>query len=438
MKKILLLIISSSALLTAVAQQPAADTVRMTLEDCLDYAMGNSFSRQTLLLDQEAIEDSYKQSRLEMIPSVSANLGENFSHGKDAATGAEVSNWSGNYSIDASVTLTQGGQITQTIKQNRLRREQMGYKTAQYDNELTIQILESFLAVLGNEELLKYQSEVVKASEEQVRQGKSRLDAGDIIESDYLLLEAQLSSDKNNITETIVNRNNSLLALKSLMSMSLTQPVALIYPDTSAMHTMMILPGEQDFVERVLEISPDMEISNYNVEIARSGLQISRSGFYPSLKLNGSISTGHSRNFQNYGQQLEDNFGQKVGISLSIPIFNGNKTRSQVNQSRIALMQAELNRQQTELNFRQTLHQEYGSVVSASGKYQTSEIKQSAYLKSFEAYRSKFDAGAITAVELLQQQNNYISSMYDYIQSKYGFMLKRKILDVYLGESLEM
>jgi outer membrane protein TolC len=50
----------------------------------------------------------------------------------------------------------------------------------------------------------------------------------------------------------------------------------------------------------------------------------------------------------------------------------------------------------------------------------------------------KFEQGAITAVELLQQQNNYISAMNDYVQSKYGFMLKRKVLDVYMGEPVRM
>ena len=49
-----------------------------------------------------------------------------------------------------------------------------------------------------------------------------------------------------------------------------------------------------------------------------------------------------------------------------------------------------------------------------------------------------FSAGSITAVELLQQQNNYISAMNDYIQSKYTFMLQRKVLDVYMGEEITM
>jgi hypothetical protein len=38
----------------------------------------------------------------------------------------------------------------------------------------------------------------------------------------------------------------------------------------------------------------------------------------------------------------------------------------------------------------------------------------------------------------LQQQNNYINVLNDYIQSKYGFMLKRKVLDVYMGNTVTL
>jgi outer membrane protein TolC len=82
--------------------------------------------------------------------------------------------------------------------------------------------------------------------------------------------------------------------------------------------------------------------------------------------------------------------------------------------------------------------QEYRNVVLAESKYKSSQIRQNAYLASFKAYQMKFEQGAITAVELLQQQNNYISAMNDYVQSKYGFMLKRKVLDVYMGEPVRM
>lgn len=416
-----------------MAQQPAAEPLRLTLEDCLYLVNANNYNRQSVALSEEASQDTYKQSKMERLPNLTASVGETYTHSHDTG-----SDWNGNYSLNTGVTIYQGGYINSTIEKSKLSAEQAAYRTAQYDNELTIQVLQSFLTALGNEELLRYQDAVVKASEEQLRQGKSRFDAGDILESDYLLLEAQYASDMNSILETTISRDNSLNVLKSLMAIDLSQRVEIIYPDDSVLEQMGIMPSEDEVVARSFETLPDLRISDYNVEIAETGVRISRSAYAPTLSMNASIGSGHYNDFSNYGTQLSNKLNEQVGLTLSIPIFNRNRTKSNVAQSRIALQQAELERKQTRLDVEQMLIQEYRGVVQAESKYRSSDIRREAYSASFDTYRVKFEQGVITAVDLLQQQNNYISAMNDYIQSKYGFMLKRKVLDVYMGEPITM
>ncbi len=414
------------------AQQSTNNVYRFTLEDCLDFAFKNSYNRQAMKLSEEAKESAYKYSKHERIPSVSASLGESFSNSN--STG---SSWGGNVGVNANWMITQGGSINNTIKQNRLQMEQASYQTSQYDNELTIRILQAFLTVLGNEELLKVQESLLSASEEQLEQGKIKYNVGQILESDYLMLQAQYATDKNNIVDTRIGRDNSLMTLKILLSLDPLAELEIIYPDTSALEAMAVLPSAQEVLDRAINTLPDLKISQYNIDIAKMGVKLSKSNYYPSLSLGASIGTGHT-DFNNFGTQLSDRLNEQVGLSLSIPIYSKSRTKAGVVQSKIALQQAELDKLQTELNIRQTVIQEYQNVTSAYSKYEASSIKENAYLKTFEAYRVQFEAGAITAVDLLQQQNNYISALNDYIQSKYGFMLKRKILDIYMGIPITM
>lgn len=433
MKTTLFALILSTVVITVNAQNPTGEPLRLTLEGCLNYAFDNNYNRESVILTEEARQDSYEQSKKERLPDLSASLSETLGHNQ-----ANSSSWDGNYNLNSSITLYQGGNINQTIRKNKLMAEQASYQTKQYDNDLTIQILQSFLTVLGNEELLKYQQSLLTASEEQVKQGKQRFEVGEILESDFLLLESQWATDKNNITETTINRDNSLSALKSLLSINPMQPLEIVYPDGDAVELMYNLPTEEYTLERSLITMPDMKISQYNVEIAEAGLRVSKSGYSPTISLNGSMGTGHMNNFSGYGNQLSDRFNAQVGISVSVPLFNKGRTKSNVNQSKIALVQAEFDRKQTELNLQQNILQEYRNVVSAASKYEASKVKEKAYASSFDAYRAKYETGSITTVELLQQQNNYVSAMNDYIQNKYGFMLKRKILDVYMGERITM
>jgi outer membrane protein len=335
------------------------------------------------------------------------------------------------------MTLYQGGTITNTIEQNKLKLEQSALQTSQYENTLTIQILQAFLTVLGNEETLKYQAAVIRAGEEQLKQGVEQYRLGKILESDYLLLEAQLANDRNSELNTRISRDNGLLSLKSLLSMPVTDSLSIISPDTTAILAMSILPSQEEALTRASLTLPDLKISQYNIDIANTGLKISKAGYLPTLSLHGSLGTGHS-DFTDYGTQLSDRFNEQVGLSLSIPIFDNNRTKSKVTQSRIALQQAELDKRQTELDIQQAVITEYQDVKAAYNKYQTTNIRQNAYSKTFDVYRAQFRAGSITAVDLLQQQNNYISAMNDFIQSKYEFILKRKILDVYTGMQITM
>ncbi|MDR0505468.1 MAG: TolC family protein [Dysgonamonadaceae bacterium] len=432
MKKIVLGFIVLLSAEIVSAQNMASADYHFTLDDCLNYAFGNNYNFQSVKLTETAKEDAYNQSKMERLPSLNASLSENLNHSK----GTDAS-FSGSYGLNVSMTLYQGGNISNTIEQNKLRKEQSYFQTSQYQNSLTIQILQTFLTVLGNEELLKYQEAVIKASEEQLKQGKEQFRYGKILESDYLLLEAQYANDKYNILNTQISRDNNLLALKNLLSMPATDNLQILSPDTASIQMMGVLPSVNEVLEQTNQTLPDLKISQYNIDIAKISLKMSKANYLPTVSLHGSIGTGHT-DYSNFGSQLSNRLNQQVGLSINIPIYDNSRTKSKTTQSRIALQQAEWDKKQNELDVRQTVVTDYQSVVSAYNKYQTTNIRQNAYSKTFDVYRAQFNAGSITAVDLLQQQNNYISALNDYIQSKYEFILKRKILDVYMGVQITM
>ena len=428
MKHITLILLLFGIIFTAEGQEKTDYPLRMTLEQCIDYALSNNFSRQSVKLNEEAAQDLYNQSNKERLPALSATVGENLNYSK-----GDASAWNGNYGINSSLILYQGGSLVENIKKNKLSAEQTEYLTKQYDNELVINILQSFLSVLGNEELLKYQQSLLKSSEEQMTLGGKRYRLGEILESDYLLLQSQYASDKNNIAETTIQQANSLLALKSLLSIEPMQVLEIVYPDADAFEWMALLPNEETVLTNAIANLPDLRISRYYVEIADAAVKIAKSGHYPTISLTGNAGSGHLSGVTNFGTQLSDRFTAQAGITISIPIFDRSRVKSNVTQSRIALKQEELREKQTELSLQQTILQEYRNVVSSLNSFETSKIKEKAYSSSFETYRKQYDAGSITTVELLQQQNNYIAALNEYIQDKYSFMLKRKILDVYTG-----
>ena len=420
-----------------VEQEPK--TYVFSLEDCITFAFANSYDRKSMELNSEAQQISYKQAKESRAPSVSASIGENLS--VNNSTVGETSfadNMSGNVGINASMPIYQGGSIKRTIEQNRLNVERADVQLQQYDNQLSVQILQAFLSAISNEELLKHQEDLLKTSYAQMQQGQVRYKVGSILESDKLLLEAQYYSDSSNVVQTRINRDNSILSLKILLSMNPEDNLSVVSPNTDNLEDLnLTLPSEQEAIETAVEVYPNLKLSQYDVLLAENSVLLAKSNFYPSINASAGVSTGH-RGFTDFGSQLWNNSGESVGVSMSIPIYNRGATRANVKKSKIALQQAQLDYEQTQLDIRQTISLAYRNVVSAYNSYKASEKKEEAYSKSYKAYEVQFEHGTITAVDLLQQQNNYLNALNDFIQNKYSLVLQRKVLDVYMGKQITL
>lgn len=426
-------ILSLFFLLACSVMAQERQSYRFALEDCLRFATANNYERKSLELTGKSLETTYEQSKQQRLPNLSASVGQNLSNNENG--------WStsGNVGVGSSVTIYQGGNISNTIEQNRLNKERNEVQLERYDNQLATQILQSFLTILGNQELLNYQLEVLNTSREQVKQGRVRHNVGTILESDLLLLEAQYYSDSNNVVDTRINIENNLLDLKVLLSMNPTDDLEIVTPNTDNLDDLKeSLPSEEEAVSLAMDYMPELRLSDYDIRMAEKSVDMARGNYFPSISANANVGMGvlsfdSEGNSKWYGKPTES-----AGISMSIPIYSRGQTKANVKKSRIALEQAQLDYEQSALSVRQTVVQAYRNVVSAYNAYKVSQVKENAYSKSFNAYNIQYQYGTITTVELLQQQNNYLNALNSYIQNKYSLLMKRKILDVYMGKQIEL
>lgn len=430
---VLITIIISITSLKAQNKENVKADYQFSLEQCLLYAFGNNYTRQVMKLTEDARVDLYNQSQAERYPNLNGAASETYRNFDGSSL------WTGLASINTSMTLYQGGTISNTIEQNKLLMEQADYQIKQYDNNLVIEILQIFLTILGNKELLKSQEALLKVSEEQLALGKHQFDVGAILESDYLLLEGQHCINKNNLQNTRITLENNIISLKILLSMDPKARLEISYPETDSLETMAILPPQEYVVERALAVLPDLKINSYTIEAAKVGIKLAKANYLPTVSVSGGIGNGRLNANTSFTSQFSANaLYQQVALNVSIPIYNHHHNRSLVTQQKIQLQQAELEKKQTQLTLEQTIIQEYQNVQATYGSYQANDVNQNAFSKTFEAYSAKYKAGAITTVDLIQQQNNYISTLNNYIQSKYEFILNRKMLDVYMGEPIKM
>jgi len=137
-------------------------------------------------------------------------------------------------------------------------------------------------------------------------------------------------------------------------------------------------------------------------------------------------------------KQYKDNFGQQLGLSANIPIFNKGITKLQVEQAKI-------NEDIAKTTFRQQRQQVLQNVQQAQFD---AESNFAAYSAAREAERSSelaldfaeksFAAGRSTVYDLNAARNNYANAQGSVAQAKYNYLFSLKLLNFYAGIPLSL
>ena len=405
----------------------------LSLEECIRYAEEHNYTLQNAGLSVNSSEISLKQAKENIAPSVSASV----SQGLGTNNYQKSVNWNGNYGISAGMTLFNGLSNYNSIQQSKLQVEQSQLQLEQNKNSIKISLIQAFLNIMMNEDMLEYQQKVLTSSQEQMEQGEQQFRVGKILESEYKMLQAQYTSDLYNIENTKINIQNNYLTLKNLLAIDPAAEIRIERPDSATLFKSLEIPTLQELMTRAKNYLPELKIKENAITDAQYDVKIQKSNFYPSLSLNAGISTGYnSSNLADnlgWGTQLWHGLGENIGLNLSIPIYQRSMVRHNVQQAQLRVQQAELSQKETEYQIGRELQQYYLDVLSAQNNYLVAEAQKDAYEANYNAYSFKFKYGSVTAVDLIQQQTNYLNQLNKYMQTKYSFVLERKILDVMMG-----
>jgi outer membrane protein len=411
------------------------------LKACLRYARDNSITIQSARLSVLTSQQELLLSKAAKLPSLSGSTAQTYTHSKNAnpvVGGFQTqSSFASTYSLSSGMTLYQGGYLNDVIRQNQLILQSDNLAVLEDIDNISVQITAAYLNILLAKENIVYEKDLVNTSGAQVNQAVQQYNAGSIAKVDLAELQAQLATDRYMLVTGESNLRQSLLNLKVLLELPSQTPLDVEEPDT--LIATALVPALDSAEQVALASRPEVKIGELNVQSAQLDLSKARSGYYPALQASGGLSTGYSNNQVNpYLQQLDNNFFQQIGITLSIPIFSNRINRTNVENAKIEIRQQQLALKGTKIALDQTVEQAYINVVNAQGQYNAS-VEQLRYTQ--EGYRiagEELKVGAANTVQFLQQKNAYVQALQAYVQAKYNAVLNVKIYDFYTGVPIDL
>ena len=410
----------------------------LTLQDCIDIGLSNNITVKQVNNNYLIAEANEKQSRLEYLPRISAFGNYNVSRGltNDPTTFEPVTatTKSSTPSIGMDLPVFNGMRTRNTVRRNELVRRSAEFEVAQTRDDMELTITASYLLVVSDMENIKVAQERLELLESQLKRAERRVEAGVANMEQVFNLRSQIANEQLNKV-TLENRYKSD-RLSLLQTLLLDPSLDYRIEDTSLFGKQVEdqMPDYQEIREEVLAYSPGLKSASLGIETSKMDLAIVKADRLPSLDVRAAYgSTFSSNSSESYFNQLNINEQKFLGVNLSIPIFDRNRVRNNIHVSNINIANSELDYQQVRIDLINNLQQAYLDLVAAHSTYKAAAENLKALEQSFKFAEGRYNSGNTDFYSYLESLNNKNRAEIELINSRYSFIFRKRILEIYRG-----
>lgn len=429
---------------------------KWSLEECVNYAVENNLQVIQNQYSKKSQDNSLQIAKREYLPSVSGNINNNatFGQGRDIFGNSNRNdNFSNSANVGADILVFNNGRLEKNIRKTEYDVQASQFDLERVKNDISLQIAQQYLSVLLNREITKISESALENADKLYKRAKITTEVGTTPKTVLAEAEAALAREKQNVKTAEINTSRSLFSLAMLLQLSDYKNFDI---QDVPLNSVLDAPlySAENIVNQAYENQPQIKAAETRIKSAEAQTEITKTAFWPTVTANAGIGTSYFNSLvTNYAgvdingnpikesgffKQYKDNFGQQLGLSANIPIFNKGITRLNVEQSKI-----------NEEIAKTTLQQQKQEVLQNVQKAQfDAESNYEAYLAAMEAEKSSslaldfaeksYEAGRTTIYDLNVARNNYANAQGSVAQAKYNYLFSMKLLNFYAGIPLSL
>ncbi len=417
--------------------QTAADTNagKLSLNDCISYAMKNEPAIRQAAIDQEIAEKDIQIRLADWFPQL--NVGNTLQHFfkksvivlPNSANPAAGSNYISSGVFNSNALGLTG---TQTIYSNSLRlaagtaryyRQQARQNTAQVKINLVVDVSKAFYDLLLTGQQLSVLDEDISRLGSNSKEALSQYQAGTNDRIDYEQSRIALNNSNSQRFSAAESIKSKYTYLRQLMGYPQGKPIQLRYDSLTLTREILVDTPEhsrpQGRIEyQLLQTTIALEKENYSFYKYDFLPTLSAFGNYNLIYQNDKAARLFDRSFPN----------SVIGLSLSIPVFQGNKRIYNMRRAALVVKRSALD--MTELN--NSMETEYSQ---ASGTYKSYRTQYALSAQNVEIARHvytivkiQYQQGIKPYLNLIQAESDLRTSQLNYLNAL--FQLLSSKLDV--------
>ena len=269
---------------------------------------------------------------------------------------------------------------------------------------------------------------------------EERLAAGKVSEAEVSAQQATLAQSRQSEIQAEGNLRMSLLELTQLLELPSPEGFSIVTPEVGDPSQTLLMRPEAIYDEAV-EIKPAVEAAEINLDYAKLAITRAKGARLPSISLSGGLGSNYYTNSKvqaaPFGEQLRNNFSQYVGLSLSIPIFQGFSIRNNIRNAELNFKGQEIQLESTKKALYKEIQQAYYNAVTAQARYAGSRESAASARQHYELTEEKYKVGKADVASYNDARNSWLRAESEHIQARFQCLYQTKLLDFYRGRELE-
>ncbi|MEM6780836.1 MAG: TolC family protein [Pseudomonadota bacterium] len=398
-------------------------------------AVKQNLSLAAQRLQAESAGQSVREVRGALLPQIGSSVEYSTRKETDTTRSGQLAE----SSTDGSLTLTQSLFSEElwaafAIQKYSALSERELVKEIELD--ITQAAVNSYLNVLREKTSLEQERYNLDITRENFRLAQNRVDVGTQNASDLYRWESELANAK----QAVLNAKSSYEQQRQQLNQILNRPIneeftttveTLDNPDLlisdkripDLIKNIYDLEALTDFfVDIGLEHAPELKKTEANISASKRQLESDRRAYWlPDLNLTSEYTNNFDEDRAAGGIEADDDW--RVGIELSLPLYEGGARYARQAQSRLSVRQLETNlkdtKNQIEQDVRNTMeaaHASYNSIPLAKTSEQAAE-------KNYELVKDSYAQGARNITDVLDAQDALIDAREASLNSVYAFLI---------------
>ena len=412
-----------------------------TLAECTSWALEHNLSVVQQDMSRQSSEIDLNSAQWSLAPSVQASASENWSFGR--GLGGDNTYASGNssttgFSIGAGVNLFDGLATPNRISQARLNLEAATADLEKARDDIRVSVAQAYVQILYNYEILDVARQQISIDSLQVARLEGLVKAGKASAAELSQQKASLAQSQVTLVQAENNLRVSVLDLAQLLEFPSFDGFSIARPEVQVEDFYLGTPD--DIYDQACGLRPAVRAEQLRLDASDKTIAIAKASYMPSLSLSAGLGTNYYSNYGGKGfwDQMNDNFSQYVGLSLSVPIFNRFSTRNQVRSAQLNRTAQQVRLRQVQQQLYKEIQQAWNGAVAARAKYDASLMAASAAQDAFELVQAKYENGKSTITEFNESRTQMLKTRSDAIQATYEYVFQTRLVNFYRGGSLDL